>query len=67
MDAIHSAGVFGWVEHPHVSFVHAQAWKPSICCPLSQDGAGVGVPLDGDDWGVSKNEVCEYSTACSCE
>lgn len=34
---------------------------------LAQDGAGVGVPLDGNDRGVPKDDVGQDAAAGSCE
>ncbi len=59
MDAIHSARPFGWIEQPDVSFVHMQTGEPSVSGSLSKHLAAVGIPFDGADGGVSKNEVCE--------
>jgi hypothetical protein len=59
MNAIHSSFVWTEINGSDIPFDDFKAGEPSICGPLSQDGAGVGVPLDGDDGGVSKNEVCE--------
>jgi len=56
-DAIHSAGVVGWIEQPNVSLVHVQPWEPSIGGSITQDLAGVGVPLDGGNGRVPENEV----------
>jgi hypothetical protein len=61
MDAIHSASPLGWIKQPHVSLVHVQAGEPAVLGSLAQDGAGVGVPLDGADGLMSKNEVCEQT------
>jgi hypothetical protein len=59
MDEIHSAGVFGWIEHPDISLVHPQAGEPSIGGSLSEDLAGVSVPLDNGNGSVSEDEVGE--------
>jgi hypothetical protein len=67
MQAIHSAGVFGWIEQPNVAFVHAQAWEPSVGGALSQDGAAVGIKLNGSDGCVSEDEIAEQSAAGSGE
>jgi hypothetical protein len=61
-EAIHSASPRGWIEQPHVSFVHRQVGKS-----LAQDGAAIGVPLDGADGAVSKNEICEKTATGSGE
>lgn len=63
MQAIHAAGVFGWVEQPDITFVHPHAGEPSIGGTGSQDGAGVGVPLDGKDGGMSEDEIGVRSAA----
>ena len=31
----------------------------AICCAFSEDLAGIGVPLNSDNWGVSKDEIGE--------
>jgi hypothetical protein len=67
MDAIHSSGVFGWIKHPDVSFPHVQVWEPSFGGSFSQDLAGVSIPLNSDNWRVSKDEVGKQSASCSCE
>lgn len=59
MDAIHSSGVFGWIEQSDIPFPHSQIGEPSFGCALSEDLASVGFPFDGGDWGMSQNEVCE--------
>jgi hypothetical protein len=63
MQAIHSAGVPGWIEHPHVSFVHVQTGEPCLGGSLAQDGAAVGIPLDGADGLMAEDEVGEESAA----
>jgi hypothetical protein len=63
MQAIHSAGVFGWIEQPNVDFVHAQAGEPSVGGALSQDSAAVGIKLNCSDWSVSEDEIAEQSAA----
>jgi hypothetical protein len=65
MDAIHSARVFGWIEQPNVSLMHSQPGEPSVVGSLSQDLAGVSVPLDSGNWRVSEDEVGEQSAAGS--
>jgi hypothetical protein len=67
MDAMYSARVFGWVEHPNVSLVHPHVGEPSVCDSLSKDFTGVFVPFNGNDWPVSEYEVREKSSADSCE
>lgn len=67
MNAVHASGVFGWIEHPNVSLVHVQAGEPSVCGALSQDLACVGIPFDGDDGLVSKDEVGEQSASSASE
>lgn len=59
MDAIHSSRPGGWIEQPDVPLMHVQAGEPAVSGAGSQDGAGVGVPLDGADWLVAEDEVCE--------
>lgn len=63
MQAIHSAGVAGWIEQPNVSLVHAQTGEPSIGSALAQDSAAVGIKLNCSDWDVSEDEVGEQSAA----
>ncbi len=67
MDAIHGPGVFGWVEQPDISFVHAQVGKPAVGGTGSEDRAGVWVPLDGEDGGMSKDKVGVESAAAACK
>ena len=57
MDAIHSSRVFGWIEQPDVPFPHVQVGEPSVGGSLSEHGATVGVPLNGNDRVVSEDEV----------
>jgi hypothetical protein len=59
MDAIHATLPAGEINFAHVPFDDFESRKPPICCASAQHGAGVGVPLDGDDGLVTKNEVCE--------
>ena len=63
MEAIHSAGVFGWVEHPNVSLVHAQLGEPSVGGTFSQDSAAVGIKFNCADGGVAEDEVTEQTSA----
>jgi len=63
MDAVHSAGVFGWIEQPDISLVHPQAGEPSFLCPLSEDVAAVGIPLNSGNWLMPKDEVGKQSAA----
>lgn len=65
MDAVHASGVFGWIEQPDVPFPHSQAGEPSFCGSFSQDLAGVGFPLNSDNWRVSEDEVCKQSATGS--
>lgn len=65
MQAIHSTGVFGWVEQPDVSFVHPQAGKPAVSGAGSENLAGVGIPLDGKDGDMSKDKVGVDSAAAA--
>jgi hypothetical protein len=67
MDAIHSAGVVGWIEQPNISFVHVQVREPSICGSFAQDLAGVGNPLNSDNWRVSKDKVGKQSSSSPCK
>lgn len=67
MDTIHDSGVFGWIEQSDVSFPHMQAGEPSFFGSFSQDGAGVSIPLNSDNWLMSENEVCEHPAADSRE
>jgi len=67
MQAVHSAGVFGWIEQPGVDFVHAQAGEPSIGNAGAEDGAGVGVPLDDGDRGMAEDEIGVKSAAGAAE
>ena len=67
MDAIHSAGVLGWIEQPNVPFPHSQAGEPPFGGSFSKDLAGVWLPLNSDNWPVPENEVCKQSTADSGE
>jgi len=59
MDCVHASGVVGWIEQPDISLVHVQAGEPSFCGALPQDLAGVGFPLNSDNWSVSEDEVGE--------
>ena len=63
MDNVHDSGVFGWIEHPNISFVHMQPWKPSFGCSLAQRPAGVLVPLDCNDGPVPEDEIGEEPTS----
>ena len=63
MDAIHFSGVLGWIEQSNVPFPHVQSWEPSFFCSFAQDLAGVWLPLNSDNWTVSKDEVCKQSTS----
>ena len=65
MDAIHSAGVFGWIEQPNVSFVHVQPGEPTFSGSLAQDLAGVPVPLNSDNWLVPEDKIGKESAAGS--
>jgi len=67
MDAIHFSGVFGWIEQPNVSFQHMQVGKPSVCGLFSQDLAGIGIPLNSDNWGVTEDEIGKQSSSNSGE
>ncbi len=66
-EAIHAARPRGWIEQPNVSLVHVQAGEPAIGGALAQDGAAIGVPLDGADGLVSEDEVRQEATTCSSE
>lgn len=63
MQAIHSAGVFGWIEQPNVLLVHAQLGEPSVGGSFPQDSAAVGIKLNCSDWGMAEDEVGEESAA----
>jgi hypothetical protein len=67
MDAVHSSGVFGWIEQPDIPFPHVQSWEPSVCGSFSEDLAGVWLPFNSDNWLMSEDEVCEQSSTSSCE
>lgn len=63
MQAIHSAGVVGWIEQPNVSLVHAQAGEPSVGGALSQDSAAVWIKFNCSDWGVPEDDIGEQSAS----
>jgi len=63
MDAIHASRVVGWIEQPDIAFVHSQAGEPSFFRSLSEDLAGVSVPLNSGNWRMSEDEVGEQSAA----
>jgi hypothetical protein len=65
MQAIHSSGVFGWIEQLDVSDMHVHIGEPfwSLC----ESFCGVSFPLDGEYRYVSKNEICIKSSACACK
>ena len=63
MDAVHFADVLGWIKQAHIAFPHRQVGEPAVCGSLSEDAAGVGVPLDGDDGGVSKDKISEQPSS----
>jgi hypothetical protein len=65
MQAIHSAGVVGWIEQPNVAFVHAQLGEPSVGGALSQDSAAVWIKFNCSDWGVAEDKIGEQSAACA--
>ena len=65
MNAVHFSGVLGWIEQADIPFMHSQTWEPSVCCSFSEDLAGVGIPLNSDNWCVSEDEVGKESTAVS--
>lgn len=44
-----------------------QSGKPSFGCSLAQHGAGVGIPFDGEDGFMPKDEIGEQAAAGSCE
>jgi hypothetical protein len=67
MDAIHFSGVFGWIEQSDVAFPHVQFGKPSFGGSLSQDLAGISIPLNSDNWRVSEDEVGKESAPCASE
>jgi hypothetical protein len=67
MDAIHLSGVLGWIEQSDVPFPHSQVWEPTFGGSLSQDFAGVWLPLNSDNWPVPKDEVGKESTPDSSE
>jgi hypothetical protein len=67
MDAIHGPGVFGWVKQSDIAFMHPQARKPAVSGPGSEDGAGVGVPLDGEDGGMAEDKIGVKPAASPCE
>jgi hypothetical protein len=67
MNAVHASGVLGWIKQADISFPHPQAGEPSVCGSFAQDFAGVGFPLNSDNWLVSENEVGKQSTADSGE
>jgi hypothetical protein len=64
MDAIHSSFPVGCREQPNVSLEHLQVWEPSFGSSLPEDLATVGVPFDGTDGFMPKNEVCNESPSC---
>ena len=66
-EAIHSAGVTGWIEQPNVFFMHAQVGEPSVGGSLTQDPAAVGIKFNCSDWLVAKDEVGEQSAASTGE
>jgi hypothetical protein len=66
-DAIHSAGVFGWIEQPNIDLEHAQAGEPSLCGSLSENLAAVSIPLNSGNWRVSEDEIGEQSAAGACK
>jgi hypothetical protein len=53
------------VDGSHVGFNDLEAREPSICCPVSQDLAGIRVPFDGRDWLMSEDEVGKQSASSS--
>lgn len=61
MEAIHSALVLGWAEQAGISLVHAQTGEPAVKVAGSEDAAGVGVPFDGEDGGMTEDEIGVYS------
>jgi hypothetical protein len=63
MDAIHDALVLEWIKQSDISFPHMQSGEPSVCGSLSQNSAGVFVPLDCDNWLVSKDKVGKQSAS----
>ena len=67
MDAIHSAGVLGWIEQSDIAFPHVQSGEPSFCGSFSQDATGVGFPFHSDNWLVSENEVGKQSATDPCK
>lgn len=50
------------VHGSDIAFDDSQAGEP-----LAQDSAGVGIPLDGNDWIVAQDEVGKDASARSCE
>jgi hypothetical protein len=58
-EAIHPSLPGGWIKQPNISFVHPQAWEPSVGGPVAKCSAAIFVPLDGKDWIMSQNEVCK--------
>jgi len=67
MNAVHDSGVLGWIKQLDVPFPHSQFGKPAVCCAFSEDLAGISIPLNSDNWGVSEDEVGEKSSAMSGE
>jgi hypothetical protein len=57
MQAIHPAGVLGWIPCADVALMHGEPWKPAIGGSLAQDGAAVRVEFDGADRSMSKDKV----------
>jgi len=57
MNAIHAAGVLGWIEQSDIAFPHVQSGEPSVFGSLAQDSASVWLPLNSDNWFVSEDEV----------
>jgi hypothetical protein len=67
MDAIHSAGVLGWIEQSDIPFPHVQAGEPSVFGSLSEDVTGVSIPLNSDNWFMAEDKVGEHPAADSCK
>jgi len=67
MDAIHSAGVFGWIKQPGVDLVHVQARKPSVGGSLTQHSAAMSVPFHSGNWMMSDDEIGEQAASSSGE
>ncbi len=63
MDAIHFSGVLGWIEQSDISFPHMQVGEPSFCCSFAEDTAGIGIPLNSDNWIMSEDEVGKESAS----